>query len=711
MTKIDRNLRATETAKGWLTGMLRFDMTASGLLGSASLTTLAARLGAGEALSLRYVLDPGASTPLRVALTLTLCASSAEALTARRRGIAEAAEDAVLMAFGGGAINWTGTDWIGAPLPAGGPWLAPLPPRFLELQQAGRCNDRRHLRTVFERSAARLPMGSVFSPDVDRLLIALTTLGRQVCATVVLRPLRLDGRDLRRLSELDAWLLATGAGPSGSCLSEREHILAQLAVSRWREAGEGIDVRFALETMTPIPAASIDMLGAALHRQSPRPPVREAGTPELDLAHAWLADDPTPGVAATAACVAAFAAIATPRAHCRAVAGIPIGATLAGTPVLLNEASRSRHLFICGATGVGKSSLLSRLALADIAAGKSVVLVDPHGDLVSEIEAAAPGQVLVANAADFEAGFTLNLLETSGPHPELQRSFIANQLIRVLKRTLYAGVPEAFGPMFEAYFRNALMLLMAAGGPDITLAGFERVFSDPAYRRELLDACEDEAIVRFWRGIALKAGGEAALENIAPYITSKLTQFTGNPLMHRIVSAPRSSLDFAGEMARGEARLIALGKGALGETDAELLGGLIVTRLFSAALARARIRPEERRPVRVYLDEFQSYGAETIGAMLAECRKYGLEITLATQSLASLRQDAAGVRIAEAVLGNVANIIAFRSGPGDARLLADWMGDVDPAALMRLDDHEACARLFDGGRMRPITRFRATPPD
>ncbi|MCB1329100.1 MAG: type IV secretion system DNA-binding domain-containing protein [Maritimibacter sp.] len=390
-----------------------------------------------------------------------------------------------------------------------------------------------------------------------------------------------------------------------------------------------------------------------------------------------------------------------------------IGSDLAGRPVRITCRDCALHSYVIGATGVGKSTLIANMVRQDIEAGHAVVVIDPHGDLFREIRDALPTRArrdaVLADVGDFARPFGLNILEVRGEPVAVHRNFVANQLIGVFKSVLYRDVPEAFGPMFEAYFRNALFLLMDAGGPEATLADFDRLFGEALYRRELLERCNDQGVVRFWRQIAIKAGGDASLETIAPYICSKLTQITGNALLRPIVTAKRTTLDFDAVMSQGRPCLVNLAKGSVGSTDASLLGGLIVIQLFVRAMARASVPPSQRHPVRVYLDEFPTYAGEVLNQMLAECRKFGIELVLANQGLGQI--DGTSHGSAHAILSNVANVLAFRTGPDDARRLADWFGpEVDPLALTRLPDHTFIARLIAGGVPMTPVRVQANPP-
>jgi len=366
----------------------------------------------------------------------------------------------------------------------------------------------------------------------------------------------------------------------------------------------------------------------------------------------------------------------------------------------IGDGDLARHVYVVGATGTGKSTLLASMIRQDVAAGRGIMLIDPHGDLFAEIRDHLPHEImrraLLADAGDLINPFALNLLAIEDDHTGMQRNFVCNQLIHMFKRLLYADCPEAFGPMFEAYFRNALMLLMDAEGPQANLADFERIFGDRTWRQRLLTKCGDPAVLRFWTEIAGHAGGEAKLENIAPYICSKLTQLTGNPVLRPILAAASPGLDLPGALAEGRVVLCNLAKGRIGGPDAALLGGILTIRLFAAAMARSSLPPGERTSFRLYLDEFQTYASDTLGQMLAECRKFGLELVLANQSIGQV--DGRGADIGHAILANVGSLLAFRVGPMDARLLADWFApDVSGRALARQPDRTFTARILHDG--------------
>lgn len=152
-------------------------------------------------------------------------------------------------------------------------------------------------------------------------------------------------------------------------------------------------------------------------------------------------------------------------------------------------------------------------------------------------------------------------------------------------------------------------------------------------------------------------------------------------------------------------------KGLAGGPDAAILGGIVMIRLFAAAMARANQPSSARRLVRVFLDEFQSYGAQDILAeAMSEVRKYGLSLVLANQSIAQI--DGRGPDIAHAILGNTGNLVSFRIGPKDAAMIAEWLGpEVSPQTLMRLPNHTCVARLLRNGVPLPPIQIRSARSD
>jgi hypothetical protein len=457
---------------------------------------------------------------------------------------------------------------------------------------------------------------------------------------------------------------------------------------------------------------TLDLLAIALFgtRASHKP----AGD-AIDLTTAWPCGWSLPRLMPTA--VEANLSRGLPPSKGRAgVGSLVIGQSIAGRPIELTGRDRARHIYVVGATGSGKSTLLLNLMAQDFRAGECVILIDPHGDLADDARALMPEsrskELVFANAADADGDFALNILIGQGGDPAVQRNYVANALIRIFARVLYAGIPEAFGPMFELYFRNALLLLMEAEGANASLLDFESVFHDDDFRRRLLERCTDPKVLEFWNKIAAKVThDEISLPNIAPYITCKLAQFTGNPLLRRILCGRGPGLDLSSAMRQGRIIIIKAPKGLLGQSDTELLCALIVMAIAQAGMARAALPRNERRPVRLYIDEFQTCAGDGLADILAEARKFGLSLVLANQSLGQVDGIGHKPGTGAAALANAANLIAFRVGAPDAARLGPWFApDLPWTELCRLRDFHAAVRVLDDGRPAPAHVIRMEPP-
>jgi hypothetical protein len=267
-------------------------------------------------------------------------------------------------------------------------------------------------------------------------------------------------------------------------------------------------------------------------------------------------------------------------------------------------------------------------------------------------------------------------------------------------------VPDAFGPIFETYFRNALLLLMQGGGDGVTLLDLERVFSDDVYRRSLIDGGASEHVRDFWIGIAERVTQQTdhSLKNLAPYIVSKITQFTSNALIRPVIGQAMSTLDFRSFMDERKIVFVNLAKGLLGELDSQILGMLLLGKIYLAAMGRADTPMAERQPVQLYLDEFQNVATDTLAAMMSEARKFGLHLTLANQTISQIDGRGFDSDVAGSVLANAGNLLVFRVGVPDAQLLAPWMKPQFSAeTLAQLPDHHVAVRILDHGR--PLEPF------
>ncbi|MDB5237450.1 MAG: hypothetical protein JWL88_552 [Parcubacteria group bacterium] len=378
------------------------------------------------------------------------------------------------------------------------------------------------------------------------------------------------------------------------------------------------------------------------------------------------------------------------------------------TDVFLSPEDRLRHLYIIGQTGTGKTSYMKTLIEQDIRAGNGVCFIDPHGNDILDVLACVPPEryedVIYFDPAYLDRPFGLNLLEYDPTHPE-QKTFIVNELLAIFRR-LYGDVPESMGPAFEQYFRNATLLVMEDPDSGSTLMDIGRVLSNKEFRDMKLARSMNPIVNQFWNEIATQAGGDASLENIVPYITNKFDDFTANDFMRPIIGQQESSFNFRDIMDKRKILLVNLSKGRLGERNANLLGLIIVGKIFMAALSRADDPRGVFAPFYLYIDEFQNITSDSIPSILSEARKYKLSLTLAHQFLAQVDE-----KTRDAVFGNVGSMSVFRVGQEDGEFFAKQFAPTFSAPdFINIENYNAYVRMLANGVPQKPFNIQTLPP-
>lgn len=395
---------------------------------------------------------------------------------------------------------------------------------------------------------------------------------------------------------------------------------------------------------------------------------------------------------------------------------IPHEGTLLGTnnyrgesrEIRMAKADRLRHLYVIGQTGTGKSVFLKNLVVQDILAGNGVCFIDPHGSDVQDVLASIPKEriqdVIYFDPSYAKRPFALNMLEYDPEHPE-QKIFVVNELLSIFKK-LYASTPEAMGPAFEQYFRNATMLVMEDPETGNTLLEIPRVLADASFRNLKLSRCKNPIVVQFWRDIAAKSTGEASLANMVPYITNKFDVFLSNDVMRPIIAQEKSSFNFRDIMDNKKILLVNLSKGRLGDLNANLLGLVLVGKILMAALSRVDSYGKSLPDFYLYIDEFQNISTDSISSILSEARKYGLSLTVAHQFIAQLDEN-----IKKAVFGNVGSMAVFRVGSEDALFLESQFAPIFKASdIMKIENRNAYMKMLMNGKPVPSFNIETMPP-
>lgn len=322
---------------------------------------------------------------------------------------------------------------------------------------------------------------------------------------------------------------------------------------------------------------------------------------------------------------------------------------------------RQRHMYVIGKTGMGKSTLLENMAVQDILNGEGMAFIDPHGSaaevLLNYIPEHRIKDVLYFAPFDTEHPVSFNIMEDVGPD---KRHLVVSGLMSVFKKIWI----DAWSARMEYILSNTLLALLEY--PDSTLLGVNRMLSDKDYRKLVVDNVKDPGVRAFWVDEFAKYN-ERYMQEAGDAIKNKIGQFTANPIIRNIIGQPKSSFDIREMMDNKKILIMNLSKGLIGESNANLLGSMLTTRIYLAAMSRADLSPEKMREMPnfyFFVDEFQSFANATFANILSEARKYHLNLTIAHQYITQMEEE-----VRDAVFGNVGTIIAFRVGPLDAELL------------------------------------------
>ncbi len=322
---------------------------------------------------------------------------------------------------------------------------------------------------------------------------------------------------------------------------------------------------------------------------------------------------------------------------------------------------RTRHVYVIGKTGMGKSTLLENMAAQDIANGEGMAFIDPHGKtaelLLNYVPEHRIKDVLYFAPFDLEHPISFNVLEDVGFD---KRHLVVSGLMSTFKKIWV----DAWSARMEYILTNTLLALLEY--PGSTLLGVNRMLADKEYRKRVVDNIKDPAVKSFWVDEFAKYTDKFAAE-ATPAIQNKIGQFTSNPLIRNIIGQSKSSFDLRKMMDENKIIIINLSKGRVGEANANLLGSMLITKIYLAAMSRADVSEKELQKLPnfyLYVDEFQSFANESFADILSEARKYKLNLTIAHQYIEQMSEE-----VRAAVFGNVGTMITFRVGAFDAEIL------------------------------------------
>ncbi|MEK7185654.1 MAG: DUF87 domain-containing protein, partial [Patescibacteria group bacterium] len=372
-------------------------------------------------------------------------------------------------------------------------------------------------------------------------------------------------------------------------------------------------------------------------------------------------------------------------------------------PFGIKNKDRSRHMYVIGKTGMGKSTLLENMAVQDIQNGEGIAFIDPHGKTADLLLEYVPQHRIkdVVYFAPFDTEFPIsfNVMEDVGPN---KRHLVANGLMSAFKKIWV----DAWSARMEYILNNILLALLEY--PDSTLIGVNRMLSDKDYRKLVVDNISDPSVKSFWVDEFAKYG-EKYMQEAGAAIQNKIGQFVSNPLLRNIIGQPKSSFDIRKIMDEKKIMIINLSKGRVGEANANLLGSMIITKIFLAALSRADVTESKLKtlpPLYLFVDEFQNFANESFADILSEARKYKLSLTVAHQYIEQMSEE-----VRAAVFGNVGTMITFRVGAYDAEVLEKEFAPTFTAEdLVNLGFVQTYLKLMIDGVTSPPFSAATLPP-
>jgi hypothetical protein len=360
----------------------------------------------------------------------------------------------------------------------------------------------------------------------------------------------------------------------------------------------------------------------------------------------------------------------------------------------IKATDRLAHIYVIGKTGTGKSTMLANMAIADIEQGNGLCVIDPHGDIATQILNYIPKEriqdVIYFNATDAEYAVGFNPLADVDPRTH---TLVTANLISTFKKIWI----DSWGPRLEHILRFSILTLLWY--PGATLLDIPMLLTNAFFRRKVLQHVSESSILNFWHHEFDTYTPQLKSEAIAPILNKVGILLAAAPLRN-ILGQQKTTLNLQDVLDQKKILICNLSKGQIGEDAATILGSIIVTALQSAALSRAANDSEQRTPFYLYVDEMHSFVTLSFADILAEARKYGLALFLSHQYLEQVHE-----KIRAAIFGNVGTLVSFRIGAVDAAEIAkEFQGIFSEDDLVNLPKYSMYLKLMiDGTTSKPFS--------
>ena len=372
-------------------------------------------------------------------------------------------------------------------------------------------------------------------------------------------------------------------------------------------------------------------------------------------------------------------------------------------PFGIKSKDRLKHVYVIGKTGMGKSTMLENMAIQDIQKGRGLAFIDPHGKtaelLLDYVPAERVRDVLYFAPFDTDFPVSFNVMEDVGPD---KRHLVSNGLMSAFKKIWV----DAWSARMEYILNNILLALLEY--PDSTLIGVNRMLADKDYRKRVVENVSDVSVKAFWTDEFARYG-DRYMQEAGAAIQNKIGQFIANPLVRNIIGQPKSTFDLRKMTDERKVLILNLSKGRVGEANANLLGSMLITKIYLGAMSRADASERELRVLPnfyLYVDEFQSFANESFADILSEARKYKLNLTIAHQYIEQMSEE-----VRAAVFGNVGTMVSFRIGAYDAEVLEkEFAPQFTAQDMVNLGQFQVYLKLMiDGVSSQPFSATTLPP--
>ncbi len=369
----------------------------------------------------------------------------------------------------------------------------------------------------------------------------------------------------------------------------------------------------------------------------------------------------------------------------------------------IKAADRSKHMYVIGKTGMGKSVLLENMAAQDIQNGNGMAFIDPHGEAAETLLNYVPEDrmkdVVYFAPFDMDHPISFNVMEDVGYD---KRHLVASGLMSAFKKIWV----DTWSARMEYILTNTLLALLEY--PDSTLLDVNRMLVNKDFRKDVVNHITDPIVKSFWVEEFARFTDTYTRE-ATPAIQNKVGQFVANPLIRNIIGQPKSSFDFRKVMDEKKILIMNLSKGRMGDVNTKLLGSMLIIKIYLAAMSRADTPATELAKLPFFyffVDEFQSFANETFADILSESRKYKLSLTIAHQYIGQMPDE-----VREAVFGNVGTMISFRIGAEDAEIFEKEFSPTFTAEdMVSLGRYQIYLKLMiDGLASKPFSATTLPP--